>query len=80
MFSQTNAVIRFFTTLFRLTPVNNAPVYSVFIGLSIGFTISVSMAVLFSSALLAYLVGFTVVAVGYLLIVTEKKKIEKAAV
>lgn len=74
LLSQTSTVIRFFTTLFRLTPISNLPIYSVFLGLSFGFTISISMAVIFKSAILAYIIGFSLCFVGYLMVMMQRKK------
>jgi hypothetical protein len=66
--------MRIVTILSRKTIVNMFPVYSLLIGMSIGFTVSVSLAAIFSSALLGYLLGFSIGFIGWLTIVITKRK------
>lgn len=68
LLSQASTVIRFFTTIFRLEHISNMPVYSVFLGLSIGFTISISMAIIFSNVFIAYVIGGMLSLSGYCMI------------
>ena len=72
--SQTGILIRIVTILSRKTVVNMLPIYSLLIGMSIGFTISVSIAAIFNSALLGYLLGGIVVITGYIAIKVTKSK------
>ena len=72
LLSQTSAVIRFFTTIFRLEHISNMPVYSMFLGLSIGFTISISMSIIFISVFFAYIVGGILSLSGYLMVKRQK--------
>lgn len=71
--TQTGVFIRIVTILSRKTILNMLPVYSLLIGMSIGFTVSVSIAAIFSSALLGYLLGFSIVLVGWLTILVTKR-------
>lgn len=73
--TQTGVLIRIVTILSRKTVVNMFPVYSLLIGMSIGFTISVSIAAIFSSALLGYMLGFSIILIGFLVIVITKNKL-----
>ncbi|MBE5812110.1 MAG: hypothetical protein E7314_00455 [Clostridiales bacterium] len=72
--TQTGVLIRIVTILSRKMVVNMLPVYSLLIGMSIGFTVSVSLAAIFSSALLGYLLGFSIVLIGWLAIIITKRK------
>lgn len=72
--TQTGVLIRIVTILSRKTVVNMFPVYSLLIGMSIGFTVSVSIAAIFSSALLGYLLGFSIILIGWLTILITKRK------
>jgi len=71
--TQTGVFIRIVTILSRKTVLNMLPVYSLLIGMSIGFTVSVSIAAIFSSALLGYLLGFSIVLIGWLTILVTKR-------
>lgn len=72
--TQTGIFMRIVTILSRKTVVNMFPVYSLLIGMSVGFTVSVSLAVIFSSALLGYLLGFSIALIGWLTILITKRK------
>jgi hypothetical protein len=77
--TQTGVLIRIVTILSRKTVVNMFPVYSLLIGMSIGFTVSVSLAAIFSSALLGYLLGFLVAFIGWLTIIITKRKFTQSS-
>lgn len=72
--TQTGVLMRIVTILSRKPVVNMLPVYSLLIGMSIGFTVSVSLAAIFSSALLGYLLGFSIALIGWLTIIITKAK------
>jgi len=72
--TQTGVLIRIVTILSRKTVVNMFPAYSLLIGMSIGFTVSVSLAAIFSSALLGYLLGASIVLIGWVTILITKRK------
>jgi len=74
LLTQTSAVIRLFTTVFRLTHLSSLPVYSIFLGLSIGFTVSISMSVILNNVIIAYIAGFVISTLGYLMIKMKKRK------
>jgi len=72
--TQTGVLMRIVTILSRKTVVNMLPVYSLLIGMSIGFTVSVSLAAIFSSAILGYMLGFSIAFIGWLTILITKRK------
>lgn len=72
--NQTGILIRIVRILSRKAVVNMLPVYSLLIGMSIGFTVSVSLAAIFSSALLGYLLGFSIALIGWIAIIVTKRK------
>lgn len=72
--TQTGIFMRIVTILSRKTVVNMLPVYSLLIGMSIGFTVSVSLAAIFSSALLGYMLGFSIALIGWLTILITRAK------
>lgn len=72
--TQTGVLMRIVTILSRKIVVNMLPVYSFLIGMSIGFTVSVSLAAIFSSALLGYMLGFSIALIGWLTILITKRK------
>ena len=72
--TQTGVFMRIVTILSRKTVVNMLPIYSFLIGMSIGFTVSVSLAAIFSSALLGYMLGFSIALIGWLTILITRAK------
>jgi hypothetical protein len=72
--TQTGVLIRIVTILSRKTVVNMLPVYSLLIGMSIGFSVSVSLAAIFSSSVLGYLLGFSITLIGGVTILIIKRK------
>ena len=74
LITQTGVFIRIVRILNRKPIVNMLPVYSMLIGMSIGFTVSVSLAAIFSSALLGYMLGFSIVFIGWIFVLLSKNK------
>jgi len=72
--TQTSSILRFFTTIFRITNLNSLPMYSILLGLSFGFTISISMAMLLKNVLIAYSIGFLLVIFGYCVIIINRSR------
>jgi hypothetical protein len=73
--SQTGVIINFFNRLLGINPISNLPGYSILIGLSLGFTLSISMAAIYGNAALAYMVGFGTILIGYILFNLSRKRI-----
>lgn len=74
LITQTGVLIRIVRILSRKNVINMLPVYSLLIGMSIGFTLSVSLAAIFSSALLGYMLGFLIAFIGWIFILIAKSK------